>query len=77
MQVRINTPSKKDGTIRIWTTLPGGAEQLQLEKTGLRFRQGRDYGIDSLLFNTFHGGSDASWGPNHEVAADFTGFEVR
>jgi len=77
MLVRINTPSKKDGTIRIWTTLPGGAEQLQLEKTGLRFRQVGEYGIDSLLFNTFHGGGDKSWGPAGDVAADFTGFEVR
>ena len=77
MQVRINTPSKKDGTIRIWTTLPGGAEQLQLEKTGLRFRQVLDYAIDSLLFNTFHGGNDPSWAPGQEVAADFMGFEVR
>jgi len=77
LQVRINTPSKKDGTIRIWTTLLGGAEQLQLEKTGLRFRQVNDYGIDSILFNTFHGGSDKSWGPARDVAADFSGFEVR
>jgi hypothetical protein len=77
MQVRINTPSKKDGAIRIWTTPLGGAEQLQLEKTGLRFRQVSDYGIDSLLFNTFHGGGDKSWGPARDVAADFAGFEVR
>jgi len=77
LQVRINTPSKKDGTIRIWTTLPGGTEQLQLEKTSLRFRQVPDYAIDSLLFNTFHGGNDASWGPARDVSAEFTGFEVR
>jgi hypothetical protein len=77
LQVRLNTPSKKDGTIRIWTTLLDGAEQLQLEKTGLRFRQVDDYGIDSLLFNTFHGGSDESWGPTKDVAADFARFEVQ
>ena len=77
LQVRINQPSEKDGSIRIWTTLPGGAEQLQLEKTGLRFRQVPDYAIDSLLFNTFHGGGDKSWAPARDVSASFADFEVR
>jgi hypothetical protein len=77
MVLRINTPSKKDGHIRIWTSLPSAAEQLQLEKTGLRFRQVKDYAIDSILFNTFHGGSDKSWGPAHDCAVAFRGFAVR
>ncbi len=77
MAVRVNQPGEKDGRIRIWTTLPGGAEALQVDKTGLRFRDTPDYAIDGLLFNTFHGGNDASWGPARPVSALFGGFELR
>lgn len=77
MSVRINTPSEKDGHIRIWTSSLGAAEQLQLDKTGLRFRQVEDYAIESILFNTFHGGNDASWAPRHDCWAEFGGFELR
>ncbi len=77
IEARINTPGEKDGAVRVWTALPGAAEELQVEKTGLRFRKTADYAIDSLLFNTFHGGNDKSWGPAREVFAEFGAFEVR
>lgn len=59
------------------TTLPGAAETLQVDRTGLRFRDTADYAINGLLFNTFHGGNDASWGPARPVSALFGGFELR
>ncbi len=77
MEVRINEPGKKDGLIRIWTTLSGAVESLQVEKTGLRFRKTADYAIDGLLFNTFHGGNDRTWGPARSVSALFGSFELR
>ncbi len=75
--VRINTAGERDGSIRVWTRMADGKEQLQLDKTGLRFRQQADYAIDSVLFNTFHGGNDKSWGPARECTARFGGFELR
>jgi len=77
LSVRINTPSKKDGHIRIWTSSPGAAEQLQLDKTGLCFRQVENYAIDSILFNSFHGGIDKNWAPRQDCWAEFGGFETR
>jgi len=77
LSVRINTPSKKDGHIRIWTSSPGAAEQLQLDKTGLCFRQVENYAIDSILFNSFHGGIDKNWAPRQDCWAEFGGFELR
>lgn len=77
LEVRLNTPDQKNGELRIWTRLPGEAEQLQVEQSGLRFRRTDSYGIDGLLFNTFHGGNDSSWAPARAVTALFGAFEVR
>ena len=77
LQVKINAAGSKDGELRIWTSLPGEPETLQVERGGLRFRKEATYRIDGLLFNTFHGGSDGSWGPARTVSALFAGFEVR
>ncbi|MCB1224260.1 MAG: hypothetical protein KDK99_00495 [Verrucomicrobiales bacterium] len=77
IEVTINRPGEKDGQIRVWTTLGNESEQLQLDQTGLRFRATPSYAIDGLLFNTFHGGSDASWAPRRDCRAQFGGFEVR
>ncbi len=77
LEVRLNSPEQKDGSLRIWTSQPGGKDELQVEKTGLRFRKAASYGIDGLLFNTFHGGNDKSWGPARAVSALFGSFEVR
>lgn len=77
LQVKMNTPGKKDGELRIWTAVGEASEALQVERRGLRFRQQDGYAIDGLLFNTFHGGSDGSWGPARQVSALFGAFEVR
>lgn len=72
LAVTMNAPGQRDGTLRVWAD-----EKLMVEKTNLQWRQGTDYGVDSILFNTFHGGGDASWAPAHDVWAEFSGFEVR
>lgn len=72
MQVTMNDAGKKNGTLRVWAD-----EKLVVEKTTLQWRRGSTYGVDSILFNTFHGGSDASWGPSRDVWAEFSGFQVR
>ena len=72
MRVEMNAPGKKNGQFRIWAD-----DRLMLEKAGLQWRLGSAYGVDSILFNTFHGGSGAEWAPSRDVHARFTGFEVR
>ncbi|MBK8095378.1 MAG: hypothetical protein IPK32_26265 [Verrucomicrobiaceae bacterium] len=48
-----------------------------VEKKNLQWRESASYGVDSLLFNTFHGGSDASWAPSRDVWAEFSRFQVQ
>jgi hypothetical protein len=72
MQVEMNAAGKKNGQLRIWAD-----DKLMVEKTDLQWRKGTTYGVDSILFNTFHGGSGAEWAPSHDVHAEFTGFQVQ
>lgn len=72
IQVEMNAAGKKNGQLRVWAD-----ERLMVEKTDLQWRKGTTYGVDSVLFNTFHGGSDTSWAPPRDVWAEFSGFQVR
>lgn len=80
VQVRIavvmNTGGKRDGTLRVWTTLPGQGERLVVERTDMEWRSAETFNVDSLYFETFHGGNDSSWAPTRPCYAEFTGFEV-
>ena len=71
LRVVMNTAGKRDGQIRIWAN-----ERLVVEQTNLQWRKGTTYGVDSILFNTFHGGGDASWAPRRDVWAEFSGVQV-
>lgn len=72
LRVDMNKAGKRDGQLRIWAN-----QQLVVERTDLQWRKGSTYGVDSILFNTFHGGGDAAWAPNRDVWAEFGGFQVR
>ena len=72
MQVTMNDAGKKNGTLRVWAD-----EKLMVEKATLQWRRGKTYGVDSILFNTFYGGNDASWAPSRDVWAEFSGFQMR
>jgi hypothetical protein len=80
VQVRIavvmNTGGKRDGTLRVWTTLPGQGERLVVERTDMEWRSAETFNVDSLYFETFHGGNDSSWAPTRPCYAEFSGFEV-
>ena len=71
LRVEMNAAGKKNGQLRIWAD-----ERLVVEKTDLQWRRGTTYGVDSVLFNTFHGGGDASWAPVRDVWAEFSAFQV-
>ncbi len=72
MQIKMNAADQKNGQLRVWAD-----ERLVVDKNDLQWRKGNDYGVDSILFNTFHGGGDASWAPSRDVWAEFSGFQVK
>lgn len=77
MAVTMNTPGKRDGTLRVWITLPDAAEKLMVEQTDMEWRSKDTFGVDGLYFETFYGGGDKSWAPKGQGWAEFGGMEVR
>jgi hypothetical protein len=48
-----------------------------VEKTDMEWRAVPEIGVDSILFNTFHGGNDSEWAPSRDCHARFSGFAWR
>jgi hypothetical protein len=70
-QVRLNTPGRADGRIRVW--LNG---TLVLEEGKLEFRSSPSLRVDGLFFSTFFGGDDAGWATPTDQYAEFAGFTI-
>jgi len=77
MRVIMNDPGKRNGVVRVWIQAFGGDEQELVNRTDLEWRTVDSFGIDSLYFETFHGGSDKSWAPSKPGHAEFGDFVVR
>lgn len=75
MILTMNTAGKRDGTLRIGITLPQQKERIMVEKTDMEWTKTPEIGVDSILFNTFHGGNDSSWAPTGSCAARFGLFQ--
>ena len=69
--VELNDPDQANGRIRVWVD---GTRLLDAQR--LTFRTTSMLGIEGLLFSTFHGGSDPTWAPEHDVYAEFGDFSV-
>jgi hypothetical protein len=76
LAVTMNAPGRSDGVLRVWITLPESAERLVVERQDLRWRATDAFGVDSLYFETFHGGSDVSWAPKKPCWAEFSELAV-
>jgi hypothetical protein len=77
MRVEMNDPGKKNGKLYVWISLKErGKEQLVVQRTDLSWRKAATFGVDSLYFETFHGGSDTSWSPLQPCHAEFGEFRV-
>jgi hypothetical protein len=74
--VGMNEPGRCDGTLRVWMTDAANHSQLVVDRSDLQYTNTDTIGVDSVLFNTFHGGHDASWAPRHACSACFTEFRV-
>jgi len=76
MAVVMNTVGKRDGTVRVWIATGAAKEQLMVERTDMEWRTVDTFGVDSVYFESFHGGSDESWAPTREWWGEFEGRRV-
>lgn len=76
MAVSMNAVGKRDGSVRVWIAIGEEQEALMVERTDVEWRTVDTFGVDSLYFETFHGGSDESWAPTRKCWAEFGGMGV-
>lgn len=69
--VSMNTPGKRDGTLRVWID-----EKLLVERTDMEWRTVDSFGVDGLYLETFHGGGDKSWAPTKPCWVEFAEMKV-
>jgi hypothetical protein len=74
--VVMNTGGQRDGMLCVWITLPGQGKRLVVERKDMEWRSAETYNVDSLYFETFHGGNDVSWAPTRPCYAEFSGIRV-
>ena len=79
MRVTMNDPGRKNGKLQVWIRTgedENAPEREVVHRTDLEWRTVSSFGIDSLYFETFYGGSDHSWAPKQASWAEFGGFSV-
>jgi hypothetical protein len=69
--VTMNTPGKRDGTLRVWID-----DKPVVERTDMEWRSVDTFGVDGLYFETFHGGGDKSWAPTRPCWVEFAEMRV-
>jgi hypothetical protein len=73
LRVYLNEPGLRNGSMQVWLD-----DQVVLNMTGLYFAYAdappENYLLNYLLFQTFHGGGDASWAPPRDVYAYYDDF---
>ena len=77
LAVVMNAPGRRDGSVRVWIALGEGGEELVVEHTRMEWRSVPTFGVDSLYFETFHGGSDLGWAPTRECWAEFGNLSLK
>jgi len=76
LAVTMNRPEQKDGSVRVWITLPNEKEKMLVEQTHMEWRSSGKFGVDGLYFEAFHGGSDTTWAPKTPCWAEFSDIQV-
>lgn len=72
LRVKLNHPERADGLLELTFATRTGHRTLRRED--MVWRKSADLRASTLLFETFHGGSDASWAPKRPCAAEFGRF---
>ncbi len=75
--IEMNHAGKADGSLRVWSQLPGQQEQLMIERLNMLWTKAPEIGVDSVLFNVFHGGNDKSWAPSHDCFIKISDIAIR
>ena len=77
MSVEMNAPGRRDGTLRVWV-MPTGAskDRLVVERRDMEWRSVTDFAVDSIQFETFHGGGDRTWAPTRPCWTEFHSLAV-
>jgi Polysaccharide lyase 14 len=78
MQVDMNTAANTDARIRIWYDQPPtGTPNIDRQGIGLIDRTKFPMNsVNQLMFSTFFGGHDNTWGPGNDVYAYFADFQI-
>lgn len=79
MQVTMNEPGKKNGALSVWIRIGDEASAMEREvvqRNDLEWRSVPTFGVDSIYFETFHGGSNKSWAPKKASWAEFGGISL-
>lgn len=77
LRVVMNTVGARDGVVQIGIALPGKEEKLLVDRHDMAWRSIPGIGVDSVMFETFHGGNDTSWAPQKDCAARFGALGVK
>ncbi len=77
LRVTMNQPGQRNGSLQVWITLQGQPEQRLVQRDDLEWRSKDSFGVDSVYFETFHGGSDRSWAPQKPCWAEFAAFGLQ
>ena len=77
MTIVMNSPSRADGKLTIWIKPADSSnERLVVDRDDLEWRTVDDIGVDSVLFETFHGGGNKTWAPSRHCWAEFSSITV-
>lgn len=77
LRVTMNRPGRRDGTLRVWVALAGRDERLVVIRGDMEWRSVESFGVDSIYFETFYGGSGRDWAPTRANWAEFGDFRVK
>lgn len=72
MLVAMNTHGQRNGKLRVWVSAAGSSqERLVVERDDMEWRSVPEIQIDSVLFESFHGGGDRTWAPVQKCWTEF------
>jgi hypothetical protein len=76
LRVKMNRPGHRDGALHVWLGIGTQAERLMVERSDLEWRTVDTFGVDSIYFETFYGGSGPEWAPTRPGWAEFADFRA-
>ena len=73
MAIVMNSSNRANGKLNIWIQpADSSIERLVVDRDDLVWRTVDDIGVDSVLFETFHGGGNKTWAPLRHCWTEFS-----